>query len=243
MTARGLPRRTLLLLPLALAACGGGGPETQNFPPLHYDYLPTLKLKVASIAIENEWQSSGDADHVESLSPETPLAALRRMANDRLAAYGTSGKAVFVIEDASLVRTGSEINGSFAVRLDVYSGDGTKSGFAEARVSRSAPAPSGEGPALSQTLYNLTRQMMDSMNVEFEYQLRRTLGDWLVQGSAAPAPIQAEPLGAPGTSSAAPAAPAAPPGAVTPQPTPAPAPTGGILGTLPVAPSQPGTKP
>ncbi len=226
MTVRGLPRRTLLALTLSLAGCGGG-PAPASFALLRYNYLPVLKLKVAAISIQDQWQPGGDAEHVESLSPETPEAALRQMAEDRLGAYGTSGKAVFVIEDASLVENGSDLEGSFAVRLDVYSADDTRAGFAEARVTQTGPAPSGEGPALRQALYDLTRHMMDSMNVEFEYQLRRSLSDWLVQGSAAPTPIQAQPLPAPG-SSAIPAAPP-PPTATIPQ--------GGILGTLPLGPT------
>jgi hypothetical protein len=238
MIARALPRRSLLLVPLVLAGCGTGGPEPVSFAPLRYNYLPVLKLKVAAITIENEWQPIAGADHLESLSPETPAAALRQMANDRLAAYGTSGKAVFVIEDASLVRTGSDLNGSFAVRLDVYSGNDTRAGFAEARVSRSEPSPSGEGSALRQALYDLTSRIMQTMNVEFEYQLRKTLGDWLVQGTAAPTPIRAESLPSPGAASAPPAP------AVAPSPrTAAPTPRSGVLGTLPLGPTQPNPTP
>jgi len=229
MTVRGLPRRTLLALTLALAGCGGG-PAPESFAPLRYNYLPVLKLKVAAISIEDDFEPGGDVEHLESLSPETPEAALRQMAQDRLGAYGTSGKAVFVIEDASLTRQDSTLNASFAVRLDVYSSDDTRAGFAEARVTQSEPAPSGEGEALRQALYDLTRHMMDSMNVEFEYQIRRTLSDWLVEGPATPAPIQSQPLPAPGTS----ATPPPPPTSSIPQ---GGTPQGGILGTLPLGPA------
>ena len=231
MTACAVPRRSLLLMPVILAGCATGGAKAVSFAPLRYNYLPVLKLNVASITIENQWQPVAGADHLESLSPETPVAALRQMAKDRLAAYGTSGKAVFVIEDASLVRTGSELNGSFAVRLDVYSGNDARAGFAEARVSRSESAPSGEGSALRRALYDLTRRIMETMIVEFEYQLRKTLGDWLVQTTAAPTRIQAEPLPSPGAASA----PAAPAATASPQPAP-PTPRSGILGTLPLGP-------
>ncbi len=239
MTVRGVPRRALMLLAVAVTGCATGAPEGENFPPLRYNYLPVLKLNVASIEIENEWQPGDEPDHVESLAPETPLAALRQMAKDRLGAYGTSGKAVFVIEDASLVRDGPELSGSFAVRLDVYSADGTKAGFAEARAAQSAHAPSGEGQAFRQALYDLTGRLMNTMNVEFEYQLRRSLGDWLAQSSTTPAAIESAPLPAPGATGAAPA-PAAAPSGTPPAPAAVPpagaGPQPGILGTLPVSP-------
>jgi len=234
MPGRGVPRRAFILLPLVVAGCATGREASENFPPLRYNYLPVLKLDVASIQIEDDWQPTPGTNEVSSLSPETPVAALRQMAEDRLGAYGTSGKAVFVIEAASIAENDSELVGSFAVRLDVYSANGTRSGFAEARVRQTAKAPSGEGEALRRALYDLTGSMMNTMNVQFEYQLRRSLGTWLVENSGAPAAIKAEPLGPPGTGGAA-APPPAPGAAVTPSPPATPQP--GVLGTLPGAPT------
>ena len=45
-----LTRRSSLLLPWLVAACGGG--EERDFPPLHYNYLTPLRLNVATIQIE-----------------------------------------------------------------------------------------------------------------------------------------------------------------------------------------------
>ena len=42
-----LTRRSSLLLPWLVAACGGG--EARDFPPLHYNYLTPLRLNVATI--------------------------------------------------------------------------------------------------------------------------------------------------------------------------------------------------
>ncbi len=238
MTVRGLPRRTLLALALALSGCGTSGPEITSFPPLRYNYLPVLKLKVSAISIEDDWQPSGGPDDLTSLAPETPDAALRQMAEDRLGAYGTSGRAVFVIEEASLSRVGSELDGAFAVRLDIYSEGDTRAASAEARVARSEPWPATSRVTVRQALYDFTRRMMDSMNVEFEYQIRRTLGEWLVSESATPTPVESQPLQAPGAQAPS----------VTPSPAPAPAPPTssttspqgpqpGILGTLPLGPA------
>ena len=43
-------------------------------------------------------------------------------------------------------------------------------------------------------LYDMTKSLMDRMNVEFEYQVRRSLGGWLLPGGAPPAPVQQQPL-------------------------------------------------
>ena len=78
-----------------------------------------------------------------------------------------------------------------AVELDIYTSANTRAGFAEARVSRTH---SGDVDDLRATLYDMTKDMMDTMNVEFEFQLRRSLRDWLLPDSAVPIPVQQQPL-------------------------------------------------
>jgi hypothetical protein len=114
--------------------------------------------------------------------------ALRQMALDRLIAAGTLGRAVFVIDTAQIDRVPSGLQGVLAVHLDVLTTDGARAGFAEAQVSRSMVIQGG----LRNTLYDLTRQMMDDMNVEFEFQVRRALRDWLQEATTAPPPPPVE---------------------------------------------------
>src|SRR4051812_8927706 len=98
-----LPRRTSLLLPLLLAACGSQRPRRQ-YPPLHYGFLTPIRLNVAAIRIEQRFIPSGVAPDVSQLDPMPPVLALRNMAEERLQALGSSGQAVFIIQEASLVR-------------------------------------------------------------------------------------------------------------------------------------------
>ena len=78
--------------------------------------------------------------------------------------------------------------GSFAVQLDVTTSDGTRSGFAEARVSRTrAIRDDSPRPGCGPNFTNMVKQMMTDMNVEFEYQIRRSLRDYL-QATAPAAP-------------------------------------------------------
>ena len=125
---------------------------------------------------------------------------LKQMANDRLVAAGSTGRAVFVIDRTTLTRSGPVIEGQLAVHIDVFAGSGgDRAGYAEARVARRRTSGDGDED-IRAVLYQFTRQMMDDMNVEFEFQVKKSLGEWLqtTAGTApAPAPIQSQDLGAP----------------------------------------------
>jgi uncharacterized protein (DUF2336 family) len=80
------------------------------------------------------------------------------------------------------------MQGVLAVHLDVVTTESVRAGFAEAQVTRTASVPGD----LRQALYDLTRQMLDDMNVEFEFQVRRSLRDWLQDTTTAPPPAPVE---------------------------------------------------
>jgi ribosomal protein S12 len=189
MPSRALTRRSSLLLPFLLAACGGH--KERLYQPLHYGYLMPLRLNVAAIQVEQRFVPSGVTPDVSQLDPAPPIQALRSMAEDRLQAFGSSGQAVFVIQDASLVRQHDSIIGSMAVELDIYPSPNVRAAYAQARVSRTY---SGDLDDLPSVLYDITKNMMDTMNVEFEYQLRHSLGGWLLPEGAPQAPVQQQPL-------------------------------------------------
>jgi hypothetical protein len=216
---------------LPLAACGSD-PAPAQFPPLTFNYLTPLRVKVGSLDIDAHWVPVGGEPDISTLSPVQPVDALERMAQDRLIAVGTDGRAVFRVEDAGINRIGDQLQGHLGVELDIYTATNTRTAFAEARVARASILTGSGVDALRAGLYDLTKQMMADMNVEFEYQLRHSLHDWLQEGSesgpAVPAPVLQQPLdtGAP-TPLAPPMPPPETPGAQPMSPPP------GILGTLP----------
>jgi hypothetical protein len=189
MPAGFLTRRFALLLPLVLAACGGD--EEQVFDPLRYNYLPPIQLNVASIAVEQRFIPSGVDPDVSSQDPVPPIEALKAMANDRLQAFGTANKAIFGILDASLMRQNDVVTGSLAVSLTILDDKGTQLGFAEARVQTRHTGRIGD---IKPVLYDMTKAMMSDMNVEFEYQIRRNLKDFLTSGAAPDTPVEQAPL-------------------------------------------------
>ncbi len=189
-------RRAVLLLPLLLAACAGGEPApAQSFRPLDFSYLPQLRLNVARVEVVQRFVPSEVPPSVLQFDPVSPAGALRRMGRERLKAFGSAGRAVFSVNNASLVQQGDVITGTFSVGLEIYTSNNTRAGFAEATVSRQRVGPVHD---MAADLYALTRQMMNQMNVELEYQIRRSLHDWLVAPGASAAPVRAEPLGMPG---------------------------------------------
>ena len=185
-----LTRRGSLLLPLLLAGCGGGD-EEQGYPPLRYDYLTPLRLNVAAIEIEQRFVPSGVPPDVSQEDPVPPERALRAMAEDRLQSLGSADRAVFIIQDASLVRRRNTLSGNLAVELDIYNTPTTRVAFAQASVTGTY---TGDLDDLPRRLYDMTKSMMDRMNVEFEYQARRALGSWLLPAGAVQAPVQQQPL-------------------------------------------------
>lgn len=204
MTSRAitlLSRRTTFALPMLLLGCGrrGGGISTVEILPLRYDYLTKLRLNVATVDIDESFSPQTRPGELASLAPVPPVEALWSMGRDRLVAAGTSGRAAFKIEDASIVASAGRLQASFAVQLTVATTDGTQSGYAEARVIHTS-AFDGDPASLRPALYLLTKSTMDDMNVEFEFQIRRSLRDYLVSGEPTaplPPPVSSEDLGAP----------------------------------------------
>lgn len=184
-----LTRRLALLLPLAMAACGRE-PEPV-FEPLRYNYLPPIQLNVAAIEIEQRFFPAGVAPDVSNQDPVPPVEALTTMANDRLQAFGTGNKAVFAILDGSLTRENDTVIGSMAVSLSIIDATGAQRGFAEARVQS---RHSGRIDALRPALYDMTQAMMSDMNIEFEYQIRHNLKDWLTVVAAPGIAVEQAPL-------------------------------------------------
>lgn len=200
-------RRSAMFMPLAFAAVSAtlllAGCEKDAPPPemkpLSFDYLPKLRLNVGSIDIDNAWAPATvpDGTHVEALAPQQPVELLKRMAQERLLPVGTTGHAVLVIDDASLIQRAGQYEGAFAVHLDISTTEGAHAGEAKASVNATRTIVQDSPNAARAALYELTKRMMADMNAELEFQIRKSLHDYLQTAvdSATPAqPVQAQDL-------------------------------------------------
>ncbi|MFT8243444.1 hypothetical protein [Roseomonas sp. BN140053] len=199
-------RRHALLLPLLAAGCGGREPLPDAAPPRldGYAWLTPLRLNVAEVEVEEP--APGGPNRVDPPAPLVPAAEVVRMARDRLGAGGTTGRARFAVEQASLTRERLGGGGLFSepserltcvlrCRVEILNGEGRRVAFAEAEARRTATLPEGGGTTPARNAGQLVARAMDDLNVEFELQVRRNLRDWL-QETAGAAPVA--PTDAPG---------------------------------------------
>ncbi len=256
------PLRLLCLFAIAgLGGCGDASPPPPPpvFGALNYDYLPPIVLNISNITIANNYVPDAGAEPLIGQDPAPPAPTLTAMLQHRLVANGTPGNGTVTIENASIEPVADNYVGVMAVRLDVASSDGLKTGFTEASVSVSQSMPDADAdPDQTQAvLYSITKQLMDAMNVQLQYQIQHNMGSWISYTSTAVTPplnsgspdsggIQAAPLGAPGAPEPGVAVPSvaepgvAEPGVpqpltLPPQPgVPALPPSSQSLGTLPV---------
>ena len=174
---RALSRRSSLLLPLAARRVRRRRRERDS-PPLRYNYLTPLRLNVAAIQIEQRFVPSGAAPDVSQLDPMPPVQALRNMAEDRLQALGSCRPGgVRHPECVAGATARHDHRQPVGASSSIYPTPNTRAGFAQASVSGSYTGDLDDLPA---RLYDMTKSMMDRMNVEFEYQVRRSLGAWLL---------------------------------------------------------------
>ncbi|GBQ88244.1 hypothetical protein [Asaia krungthepensis] len=178
-----------------LTACGDS--EPQSFAPLDYSYLSKMHLNVAHIEVVDTSPPGSAPGDISAKAPTPPQQALEQMARDRLIAAGSEGSGTFTITKASILHApGGTLLGELEAHVDLSAPSGGRAGYASAHITRSLN-PGDKDPESRAVLYDLTTQMMQDMNVELEFQIKKSLHDWLVDASGAPLPgaIQQQDIG------------------------------------------------
>jgi hypothetical protein len=171
-------RRAALLLPLLAAACAGRQEPAFVPPgPMRFSHLTPLPLNVAAIEVAEASPPPQIGDVGARLSP-MPAEAVRIMGRDRLLAVGASGEGRFAVTHAALVQGRDSLTCLVGCRLEILSAEGQRMGFVEAQSRRAVSGTDAGRPRAAEALL---RNAMDDLNVEFEFQLRRALREWLVE--------------------------------------------------------------
>ncbi|MDE7546499.1 hypothetical protein PY793_00685 [Acetobacter fabarum] len=177
------------ILPAALAGCADQ-PQPTRFAPLSYDYLGQMHLNVATLDVVDNSVTNPEPGDIGYRSPSPPDRTLRQMAADRLIATGNAtatSTAHFVIDRAFILhQPGGTLDGQMDIHLDILNPEGRRVATASAQATQTLhpdPSQNVESPA---NLYQITKDMMQTINVEFEYQIRHSLNKWLVDAGGTP---------------------------------------------------------
>ncbi|HUH82982.1 MAG TPA: hypothetical protein VLX85_00140 [Stellaceae bacterium] len=98
-----LPLMAMALVLAGLVAGCGSAPPRPTYADIRFNDEPPIRLAVGGVDIQSTWQPSIQPPHVEHLFPVEPVRVLENWARDRIAPAGGSARAVFVIEDASVI--------------------------------------------------------------------------------------------------------------------------------------------
>lgn len=182
---------------LMFATACDTAPPPQMLPEITFSHLAPIKLDVRSVEIVSNYRPPMKAPNVEHLLRQNPEASLRRWANDRLRAVGSTGTARLVIANASIAETplskekgfratftsqqSERYDGTVDAAIEIIDARGTQRGFAAARSAHAKTV------AENITLYNrerawfdLTDLLMKDFNEEIELNMRRYLANWIV---------------------------------------------------------------
>lgn len=184
------------LAAVVLAACQTPAPQAPQLPQLTFGHLPAYNLDVASIEVENRFQTPLAPPNIDHIMPVAPAAAAERWARDRLRAVGRSGRAVFVIKDGKATETvlpkSPGLGGFFTkeqtgrydavidVELEIRGERGYRDAAVLGRAQRSQTVREDASPNERQRImYELTEKLMAELNATLDANIRLNLPKYL----------------------------------------------------------------
>jgi hypothetical protein len=187
----------LAALAAPLAGCDNEPPLRQNFADLRFTTEPPLRLGVAAVEVNDEYRPNFDPPHFEQRLPIPLPHVADNWARDRLQPAGTSGHAVAVITDASVVEinlpkeTGlsatftnqldTQYEARVGIRVEIRDDRGGAMRMAEGHAERSVTM--AEGTTLDERdrmLYQMETDLMADLDRQLETQIRTNF-TYLVQ--------------------------------------------------------------
>ncbi len=179
-----------LLLLIALSACSSEPP-----PPVkvNYEITPRTQLDVLTVSVVDRAPPQlTDSPYKSNAFKPTIAAAIRQWAQDNLVAVGTTGEAIVVIKDASLVsqplphaddwfkrQQASKYVGRAAVEISISAGNAHKQVSAEASRYETLPEKPTEREKTN-AYATMLNGLMNDLGVNLKTAIRDHLGEFTV---------------------------------------------------------------
>jgi hypothetical protein len=169
---------------LALGACTSAPPRPQA-RQISFANLAPISFDVARIEVVQQYQPPQVPPNVEHLTPVQPTDAIRRWANERVRAMGSSGTMRVIIKDASITEThlkpttgvrgtfttdqSERYDGRLSVDLVVEVPSRQFQGYTGATVSRTISVPENVSlQGREDAWHSLVERMMADLNAKLE---------------------------------------------------------------------------
>ena len=169
---------------LALGACTSAPPRPQA-RQISFANLAPISFDVARIEVVQQYQPPQVPPNVDHLTPVQPTDAIRRWANDRVRAMGSSGTMRVIIKDASITEThlagttgvrgafttdqSERYDGRLSVDLVVEVPSRQFQGYTGATVSRTISVPENVSlQGREDAWHSLVERMMADLNAKLE---------------------------------------------------------------------------
>jgi len=179
---------------LALGGCTTESPLVE-FAGITFHHLPSIKLRVFDIQIDNKVPANVLAPHVAHKFPVPPVNALRRWVEDRLRPTGSRGTARFTILQADAIETKLKIDEGIratftkeqsesylvtvSASLEVFDEKGIRRAFVEAKSDRRQTVP--EDISLTgrrRVWFTIIEKLMAEFNAEMEHNIRHYMTEY-----------------------------------------------------------------
>jgi hypothetical protein len=198
-----MPRQSRTFLAAALllgllGACQASPPSVPQFDDIRFTGRP-LKIEAAGLEVRDEYKPSFQPPQVEHLFPVTPARAAANWARDRLvpADPASQRRIRATILDAGVKETSLKksegLRATFTteqserydarveMRVDLVGARGFAERTVTARAERSRTVPENITPNdRDKVFYELTKQVMEALDVELERQLRDNFVPYLL---------------------------------------------------------------
>ena len=181
---------------LLLSACPSA--PSRVFPDITFAGSPQIGLDVASIEIVQRYRPTLSDPYVDHLFPREPAAVIRRWAEERLVARGTTGTATLIIVNAAVteealardpgfrglvtIEQSERYEAEFAVRLEIDQPATRSTGETNALARRSITTPENVSLAeREQVWFELTENTIRDLDAKFEEEVTAGLPQFLVR--------------------------------------------------------------